>query len=124
VERVIMGSLRSLRKQDRQPSIGPPDPPVVLSHVDTLPDESFIILEKGYIPGISPKSWRHLPYRDGEGRISESHLKAAILRYDKIRNVSGSETDKQLQDRARHALQVIVDNLARAIGFKTRVPSA
>jgi hypothetical protein len=71
---------------------------------DNLPDKSFAVIEKGYEPGKSPKSARHLPYKNADGEIDLPHLKNAWDRKDEIKSVLHTESDEELRARATKVL--------------------
>lgn len=72
---------------------------------DNLPDSSFAVIEKGYEDGKSPKTARHLPYKDADGKINIPHLKDAWDRRDQIESVLHTESDQELRDKAEKVLE-------------------
>lgn len=73
-------------------------------YIDSLPDESFAVIETGYKDGEN-KDARHLPYKDADGKIDISHLKNAWDRHNQIKSVLGNDTDEDLRDKAEEVLE-------------------
>lgn len=72
---------------------------------NSLPDSSFAVVEKGYEAGKSPKTARHLPYKDKDGKIDLPHLKNAWDRRDQIESVLHTESNEELRARAEKVLE-------------------
>ena len=81
-------------------------------YINNLPDSSFLYVESGGKKDSSgkttPRSLRHLPYKDGEGNVDNRHLRNAISRASQIKlkdgsKISGSLATK-LQEKARKIL--------------------
>ena len=72
--------------------------------INNLPNGSFAVVEKGYKAGESPKSARHLPYKDGGGKVDLPHLRNALARMSQIKSVLGTEGDSELRARAKAKL--------------------
>jgi HK97 family phage prohead protease len=88
------------------------------AHVNTLHDSAFLWIEPGGVKDdeglTTPRSLRHLPYRDAEGKIDLPHLRAAISRLGQEETLPGLSDDhkSRLLARARRLL-------AQAQGGKT-----
>jgi hypothetical protein len=78
-------------------------------YIDDLPDSAFLFIESGGSKDDSgkttPRSLRHLPVRDKNGKVDPTHATNAISRAPQIKLKDGSnispEKTKQLQDKAR-----------------------
>jgi hypothetical protein len=83
------------------------------AYMNDLPDSAFLFIESGGSKDsegkTAPRSLRHLPYKDKEGKISVEHVRNAIQRAPQIKLKDGSkissEKATQLQDRARRILK-------------------
>lgn len=77
--------------------------------INDLPDSSFLFIESGGKKDgegkTVPRSLRHFPVKDGDGKIDLPHLRNAIARIPQS-NAPGLTSDKKkaLQDRARRML--------------------
>lgn len=79
------------------------------AYVNTLPDSSFLYVEDGDKDEegkTKPRSKRHFPYRDADGKIDVPHLRNAIQRIPQS-NAPGltEEKKKALQEKARKLLE-------------------
>jgi hypothetical protein len=93
--------------------------------VNGLPDSSFLYVESGGKKDsegkTSPRSLRHLPYKDGSGKIDLPHLRNAIARIPQMTGISDS-LKSSLQARARRLLggqkkaSELSDDIALAVG--------
>ena len=72
--------------------------------IDSLPNSSFAVVEKGYKDGDNKKA-RHLPFKDSDGKIDVPHLQNAWDRRDQIESVLKTESNQELRDRAEKALE-------------------
>jgi hypothetical protein len=73
-------------------------------YINNLPSSSFAVIETGYKDGESPKTARHLPFKDAGGKVDLPHLRNALARANQIKSVLGSDTDQELRDRAQRKL--------------------
>jgi hypothetical protein len=73
--------------------------------INGLPNSSFACVEKGYKEGDSPKTARHLPFKDGSGAVDKPHLRNALARCNQIKSVLGTEPDSALRARASAKLE-------------------
>lgn len=73
-------------------------------YISSLPSSSFAVVETGYKDGDSPKTARHLPFKDGSGKVDLPHLRNALARANQIKNVIGNDTDAELRSRAQKKL--------------------
>jgi hypothetical protein len=74
--------------------------------VNTLPDSSFLYVESGTKDSegkTTPRSKRHLPYKDKSGKIDLPHLRNAIARIPQMKGISAS-LKGSLQAKARRLL--------------------
>jgi hypothetical protein len=69
-----------------------------------LPNSSFAVVETGYKAGESPKSARHLPFKDAKGNVDLPHLRNAMARMNQIKSVLGNDTDEELRSKAKSKL--------------------
>ncbi|HUX46407.1 MAG TPA: XkdF-like putative serine protease domain-containing protein, partial [Desulfosporosinus sp.] len=74
--------------------------------INTLPDSSFLHISAGGkkdAEGMtSPRTLRHLPYKDGNGKIDLPHLRNALARLDQT-SITAAEK-KKVRDKAEEAL--------------------
>jgi len=73
-------------------------------YINDLPNSSFAVVEKGYKAGESPKTARHLPFKDAQGKVDLPHLRNALARANQIKSVLGTESDEALRSRAKAKL--------------------
>jgi hypothetical protein len=71
--------------------------------VNGLPNSSFAVIETGYKEGDN-KNARHLPFKDGGGKVDLPHLRNALARANQIKNVLGKDSDADLRARAQRKL--------------------
>lgn len=71
--------------------------------VNGLPNSSFAVVETGYKEGMN-KNARHLPFKDGSGKVDLPHLRNALARANQIKNVLGKDSDADLRARAQRKL--------------------
>lgn len=80
------------------------------AYVNDLPDSAFLFLEDGGEHDedgkTKPRSLRHFPYKDKDGKVDVAHARNAIARIPQS-NAHGLTADKKqaLQDKARHLLE-------------------
>ena len=78
--------------------------------IDNLPDSSFAIIEPGGEKDAggktTPRSKRHLPYKDASGKIDLPHLRNALARLDQT----------QVPDAAKAAARTKLEAAAKAAG--------
>lgn len=79
------------------------------AYVNDLPNGSFLYVEPGEDDGEGkrvPRTKRHFPYKDAEGKVDLAHLRNAIARIPQS-NAPGLDESKkvQLQARARRMLE-------------------
>jgi hypothetical protein len=70
---------------------------------NNLPNSSFAVIETGYKEGDN-KNARHLPFKDGSGKVDLPHLRNALARANQIKNVLGKDSDADLRARAQRKL--------------------
>jgi len=76
------------------------------AYVNNLPNSAFLYVEPGKDDGDGkrvPRSLRHLPYKDSNGKIDLPHLRNAIARIPQMKGISDS-LKNSLQARARKLL--------------------
>lgn len=74
--------------------------------INGLPNSSFAVIEGDYLSGKTDnKSCRHLPFKDGAGKVDLPHLRNALARMNQIKAVSGPESAAQLQSKAKAKLE-------------------
>lgn len=71
--------------------------------INGLPNSSFAAVETGYKDGDN-KNARHLPFKDGGGKVDLPHLRNALARMNQIKSVLGKDTDAELRARAKRKL--------------------
>lgn len=72
-------------------------------YINGLPNSSFAVVESGYKDGDN-KNARHLPFKDGGGKVDLPHLRNALARANQIKNVLGKDSDADLRARAQRKL--------------------
>jgi hypothetical protein len=72
-------------------------------YINGLPNSSFAVVETGYKEGDN-KNARHLPFKDGSGKVDLPHLRNALARANQIKNVLGKDSDADLRARAQRKL--------------------
>ncbi len=75
--------------------------------INDLPDSSFAVIEKGgkKVDGkTEPRSYRHLPYKDADGKIDLPHLRNALARMNQINAVSPKDTTSRIRAVAKRVL--------------------
>jgi hypothetical protein len=72
--------------------------------INNLPNSSFAVVETGYKEGMS-KTARHLPFKDGGGKVDLAHLRNARARANQIKSVLGNDSDADLRKRAMAKLE-------------------
>ena len=77
------------------------------AYVNNLPDSSFLFVESGGKKDsdgkTEPRSLRHLPYKDANGKVDLAHLRNAIARIPQMKGIS-EDLKNSLQGRARRLL--------------------
>ena len=71
--------------------------------INNLPNSSFAVVETGYKDGMN-KNARHLPFKDGGGKVDLPHLRNALARANQVKNVLGNDSDADLRARAQRKL--------------------
>jgi len=72
-----------------------------VKYINTLPNSSFAVIEPAYLKGeTNDKRCRHLPYRDGEGKIDLPHLRNALARANQIKPYTNSISTNELRQQA------------------------
>ena len=82
------------------------------SYVNSLPDSSFLYIETGGKKDSEgktvPRSLRHLPYKDKNGKVDLPHVRNAIARVSQIKDKNGKPLSdslvKKIQAKARSLL--------------------
>lgn len=79
-------------------------------YINDLPDSAFLYIESGGKKDEEgktvPRSLRHFPYKDGNGKIDLPHLRNAIARIPQAKIPGLTKEDlARLQDKARKLLQ-------------------
>lgn len=80
------------------------------SYINDLPDSAFLLIESGGKKDdegkTTPRSLRHLPYKDKDGKVDIPHTTNAIARAPQLKVEGLSQEDKEkLQERARAILE-------------------
>lgn len=82
------------------------------AYINELPDSSFLFVESGGQKEggkTTPRTLRHLPYKDKEGKVDLPHLRNAISRASQIKLKDGSTISdakaKQIQAKAQRLLE-------------------
>lgn len=82
------------------------------AYINDLPDSAFLFIESGGKKDsegkTTPRSLRHLPYKNSEGSVDVPHVRNAIARAGQVKLKDGSKISEskasQLKDRARKIL--------------------
>jgi len=84
------------------------------AYVNDLPDSSFALVESGDKDGegkTTPRSLRHLPYKDAEGKVDLPHLRNAIARANQIKLKDGSTISESRATSIQNRLRRILENM-------------
>ena len=77
------------------------------AEVNLLPDSSFLLVDDGGTKDgegkTTPRSLRHLPYRDKDGKVDLAHLRNALARIPQMK--TDEATKKRLTEHARQLLE-------------------
>jgi len=91
-------------------------------YMNDLPDSAFLWIQPGGDKDsegkTTPRSYRHLPFKDADGKIDLPHLRNALARLDQLKGV-GTTTKNQLRDRAEKLLQKERDRLGLSFASAT-----
>lgn len=79
------------------------------AYINRLPDSAFLLIEKGghkdETGRTTPRSLRHLPVRDMQGRVSEAHARNALSRAPQLKVPGLTVKDiRTIQEKARKLL--------------------
>lgn len=82
------------------------------AYINDLPDSAFLWVESGGEKDedgkTTPRSLRHLPYKDSSGNVDMPHLENAIARAPQIKDKNGNSISEskasQLQNKARNIM--------------------
>jgi len=78
------------------------------SIINNFPDSSFIIVEKGGKKDDGgktvPRGFRHLPVKDGSGKIELPHLRNAMARANQIKAFSPKDSTERIRAVAKSRL--------------------
>ena len=95
------------------------------AYINDLPDSAFLYIESGGRPDADgktvPRSLRHFPVRDADGRLDVAHLRNAIARAPQSQ--VGAETVSKVQAKARSLLASLDCRDKISIGEVRRTPS-
>lgn len=87
------------------------------AYINNLPDSCFLFIESGGEKDeegkTKPRSLRHFPYKDSDGKVDLPHLRNAISRIPQS-TVEGLDKDK-LQEKARRILEENTDKSVEKI---------
>ena len=76
--------------------------------VNDLPNSSFAVVEKGGKKDDDgktvPRNYRHLPYKDANGKIDLPHLRNALARMNQIKAWSPEDSTERIREVARKVL--------------------
>jgi len=84
------------------------------AYVNDLPDSSFAFVEAGSKDGegkTTPRSLRHLPYKDAEGKVDMPHLRNAIARANQIKLKDGNTISEAKAASIQNKLRRILENM-------------
>lgn len=75
---------------------------------NNLPDSSFAVIERGGKKDEEgktvPRNYRHLPYKDSNGKVDLSHLRNALARMNQIQATSPKDSTERIRKVARDKL--------------------
>ena len=76
--------------------------------INNLPDASFAVVEKGGTKDsggkTTPRTYRHLPYKDGAGKVDLPHLRNAMARANQIQATSPKDSTARIRAAAQKKL--------------------
>lgn len=77
-------------------------------YINDLPDSSFAVIEKGGEKDeegkTTPRSYRHLPYKDKDGEVDLPHLRNALARMNQIESESPEDSTERIRQKAKSVL--------------------
>ena len=85
-----------------------------LAYINNLPDSAFLFVEPGDKDEegkTTPRSLRHLPIRDAEGKLDAAHLRAAISRANQVKLRDGSLISQEKADELKKRARALLDKL-------------
>lgn len=87
------------------------------AYINTLPDSSFMWVEPGGTKDESgrtvPRSLRHLPFKDHEGKVDAAHVRNALARLNQVKDKNGKLMPASLQKTIRNKLEKILATLKK-----------
>lgn len=82
-------------------------------YINDLDDSAFLYIEKGGKKDEDkktiPRSLRHLPYKNAEGKVDLPHVKNALARLDQVKLDNGKAIDEKVQDKLKVLLEKILE---------------
>lgn len=77
-------------------------------YINQLPDSCFAVIEPAYLEGkTTDKRARHLPFKNYEGNVNDTHYRFALRKIDKLQAITDSITNEELITKA----QVVLDSV-------------
>jgi len=82
-------------------------------YINNLDDSAFLYIEKGGKKDKDkktiPRSLRHLPYKNAEGKVDLPHVKNALTRINQVKLQDGELLDEKTQDKIKVLLEKILE---------------
>ncbi len=82
-------------------------------YINDLPDSAFMYIEEGGEKDeegkTTPRSLRHLPYKDKEGNIDLPHVRNALARLNQVELKDGSKLPEDKREEIRNKLEKILE---------------
>lgn len=105
--------LRSGVDSDTLPKSGGESDSWSTAYVNDLPDSAFLYIEEGGTEEdgkTTPRSLRHLPYKNAEGEVDLPHLRNALARINQVQDKDGNNLSAAVQERIRTTAQRILEH--------------
>jgi len=88
--------------------------------VNDFNDSSFLYIEKGgkKVDGkTEPRTLRHLPYKNKEGKVDLPHVRNALARINQVKTKDGKELSKSIVDKLTVILEKILEKAKERTGM-------
>ncbi|RMF92995.1 MAG: hypothetical protein D6734_11035 [Candidatus Schekmanbacteria bacterium] len=83
------------------------------AYINDLPDSSFAVIERGGKKDSEgktvPRTYRHLPYKDADGKVDLPHLRNALARMNQIVAVSPDDSTDRIRAAAKRVLSSVAE---------------
>jgi len=87
-------------------------------YVNDLPDSAFLFVESGEKDDdgkTKPRSLRHLPVKDADGKADEPHIRAALSRLNQVKTADGKTIDAATQKKLRAKALSLLASIKKSV---------